>query len=149
MWYGRALPNIITKDWATTWGDFAHAWGRVRTAEGSDVLGEALRAAEASEPPAWSAEYAPRCRLLASLCRELQRRSGLETFFLSAGKAGECVGVDKGTAARWFKAFIADEMVELVSAGTSKTRRASRYRYVAGDLNASSFTPVGTKEDAA
>jgi hypothetical protein len=132
-WHRRAGASILTTDFATTWGDFVHAWERVRWAEGADVLGDAIRAAEISPPPAWAAEYSPTCQLLGSLCRELQRRAGDAPFFLSCAKAGECLGVDRQIAFRWFKAFVADGALKLVSKGSLGT--ASRWRYIADDLH--------------
>jgi len=133
-WYKRALPTMITKEFCTTWGDFAHGWARVRHAEGEDVLGAAMEAAEAALAPSWASDYSPSCKLLASLCRELQRRAGSDPFFLSAIKAGECVGVDKGTAYRWLTAFVADGALRIEVLGSAQSGRATRYRYIAGDL---------------
>lgn len=134
VWYERGLANMLTKDFGTTWGDFAHAWGRVRFAEGDDVLGNALERAEAADPPAWAMDYAPAQRLLASLCRELQRAAGSAPFFLGARTAGEAVGVDKDKANRWLWAFVADGALELVTKGSQQSGKATRWRYVAKDL---------------
>ncbi|CAG0956371.1 hypothetical protein PHYC_00487 [Phycisphaerales bacterium] len=128
-WHSRARDKIITKDFAITWGDFAHAWENVRYPEGQDVMSEALLVAESAPPPVWAAEYSPECKLLASLCRELQRRAGDKPFFLSCAKAGECVGVDKGVACRWLRAFGADGVLNVVTKGTNKTGQATRFRY--------------------
>lgn len=134
-WHRQALPHIITQDFGITWGDFAHAWPQVKHPEGSDAVRAAMEAAEATAPPAWSADYGPECRFLASICRELQRRAGDAPFFLSADTAGRAVGKDKTTAARWFKAFIADGALIVTTPGTKDTRKATRYRYIAKDLN--------------
>lgn len=136
-WHRQSLPTIITRDFGVTWGDFAHGWGRVKYPEGSDAVAAALAAAEAAAPPEWSADYSPECRLLASLCRELQRRAGADPFFLSADTAASLVGKDKTTAARWFKAFVADGALVVVVPGTRETRKATRYRYVHSDLHES------------
>ncbi|MCW5769164.1 MAG: bifunctional DNA primase/polymerase [Phycisphaeraceae bacterium] len=133
-WHRRAQSQILTKDLATTWGDFCHAWERVRFAVGADILGAAIADAESADPPTWAAEYSPACQLLASICRELQRRAGGAPFFLSAATAGRAVGVDKGTANRWLTAFMGDGAIVLVSKGSAQSGRASRYRYVASDL---------------
>jgi hypothetical protein len=133
-WHEKALPHIGSPDWGTTWGDFIHAWPRVHTPEGTDALREAMAAAEAAVSPAWAADYGPEARLLASLCRELQRRAGAAPWFLSCGKAAECVGVDKATASRWFHAFEADAALVVVTKGTKASGRATRFRYMADDL---------------
>jgi hypothetical protein len=133
-WHTKALPHINTPDWGTTWGDFTHAWPSIHTPEGTDTLREALAAAEAAASPAWAGDYSPEARLLASLCRELQRRAGAVPWFLSCAKAGECVGADKGTASRWLAAFVADGALVVVTKGTKASGKATRFRYVADDL---------------
>jgi hypothetical protein len=134
-WHKAALPHIGTPDWATTFGDFAHAWKRVHTPEGADPLSLAMSAAEAHPPPAWSLEFGERPARLASLCRELQRHAGTRPFFLSCAKAGQCLGEDQNTIYRWFAAFLEVGKLLIVEAGTQDTRRATRYRYVADDLS--------------
>lgn len=133
-WHAKALPHINTLDFATTWGDFTHAWPRIHTPEGTDALRESRAAAEAAASPSWAADYGPEAQLLASICRELQRRAGTGPFFLSCMKAAECVGVDKGTASRWFAAFVADGALVVVEKGTKSSGKATRFRYVADDL---------------
>lgn len=132
-WHRLAAPKVFTKDFGTTWGDFAHAWENVRFPDGEDVLGAALEAAERADPPECSEGYAPAHRLLASLCRELQRGAGDKPFFLSAAKAGECVGADKGMASRWLRARVADGV--LIMAVKPTQHRATRWRYVASDVH--------------
>jgi hypothetical protein len=106
----------------------------VKFAEGDDVIGKARERAEAADPPAWTADYDPRQKLLASLCRELQRTAGAEPFFLGARLAGGQVGVDKDTANRWLRAFVADGALVEVQKGTKQSGKATRWRYVAKDL---------------
>jgi hypothetical protein len=130
-WHQRGRDMMLTKDFGTTWGDFAHAWPRVKFAEGDDVIGKARERAEAADPPAWTGDYDPRQKLLASLCRELQRTAGAEPFFLSARVAGDQVGVDKDTANRWLRAFVADGTLVEVQKGTKQSGKATRWRYVA------------------
>jgi hypothetical protein len=132
-WYDRAVQNMFTKDFGETWGEFANAWSKVRHPEGADVLGEALAAATAAPPPAWTEGYAPAQRLLAALCRELQRRAGDADFFLGVETAGKCVSVDKATAWRWLKAFQADGMLRVITKGSQRSGKATRYRYLADD----------------
>lgn len=130
-WHRRARPDILTKDFGTTWGDFVHAWSRVKHAEGDDVLGKAVAAANAAAPPEFTADYDPRHQLLAAICRELQRLAGSEPFFLSNEKAGDEIGVDKGVANRWIKALIADGALVVIRPPT-KTQ-ATRYRWIDQD----------------
>ncbi len=131
-WFTRALPRIITKDFGTTWGEFGYGWGRVKFPEGEDAVAKALERAEGTEPPLWSKDYSSTHRLLASLCRELQRAARDGPFFLSNELAGDLLEVDKGTANRWFHAFINDGTLVIVE--PPSTGKATRYRYVADDL---------------
>lgn len=133
-WHQRGRDRMLTKDFGVTWGDFAHAWPKVKYPEGDDVIGKARERAEGADPPAWTADYDPRQMLLASLCRELQRSAGAEPFFLSARVAGDQVGVDKDTANRWLRAFVADGALVEVLKGTRQSGKATRWRYVAKDL---------------
>ncbi len=137
-WHRRGLANMHTKDFGTTWADFAYSWPRVRFPEGDDTLRRAIEAAEAATPPAWASEdyTEPRMLLLASLCRELQRFAGEGVFFLSVRTAGGLVGVDPGTACRWLHAFVADGALVEDERG-NQSGRATRWRYIAGDLHPS------------
>lgn len=147
-WHQMALENIGTKDFATTWGDFVHAWKNVHTPEGTDTLALAMAAAAAAASPAWAADYGAGAQILASLCRELQRRAGVgKTWFLSCGKAADCVGVDKGTASRWLKAFVADGSLLEVTKGSKTTGRATRFLYIANDLDQVAQTTYEQKVD--
>ncbi len=132
-WHQMALPNIMTKDFGTTWGEFVKGWSRVHTPEGEDVLAKAMERAEAASAPPWSLEYTPPHRLLASLCRELQRMNGTNPFFITNKLAAELLGADKGTANRWFHAMIGDGALEVVERHSNG--RATRYRYIAPDLH--------------
>lgn len=132
-WHQLALPNILTKDFGTTWGDFVKGWSRVHTPEGEDVLAKAMERAEAASAPPWSIEYTPSHRLLAALCRELQRMNGANPFFITNQLAATLLGVDKGTANRWFHAMVGDGALEVVERHSNG--RATRYRYIAPDLH--------------
>ena len=69
------------------------------------------------------------CRLLVALCRELQRASGSEPFYLATRTAGRLLNVDHVTAWRWMFLPAHDGVVEEVEKGDRAKRRASRYRY--------------------
>lgn len=132
-WHTRALPNIGTRDFATSMSDFIRAWPRVHTPAGSDPVRAALERAEAAPCPAWALDYGPKARLLASLCRELARQNSPDVFFLSCAKAGACIGVDQRVVHRWLGLFVADGAIGVVSVGTKIM--ATRFRYRADDLD--------------
>lgn len=129
-WHALALPVINTKPFEETWIDFARGWARVIYPAGGGPLDLALERAEAVDPPAEAMRYEqPALRLLASLCRELQRNAGEGPFFLSCRTAARMLGVDHTTAWRWLFLLGHDGLLRVVEAGT-KTK-AARYRYTA------------------
>jgi hypothetical protein len=69
-------------------------------------------------------------RLLASLCRELQRQAGDEDFYLDCRMAGRLLGVPHNTAWRWLTILCADGLLRAGEKGSQAKRRASRFRYV-------------------
>ncbi|CAG0955961.1 hypothetical protein PHYC_00465 [Phycisphaerales bacterium] len=107
-WYDAALPSITTRDFDTTWGEFAAAWGRVKWGIGDGPIMEATRRAATVEPPVCAAEYGPNLRMLTAILRELQRAAGDSPIFLAGAKAAELVGVDRGTGTRYMHALVAD-----------------------------------------
>lgn len=135
-WHRRALPKIRTKDFIETWGDFVHAWGSVKLAANVDVRAEALNRARSMPPPSWASDsdYPSKALLLATICRELQRQTGADPFYLSQRDAADLVGVDPTTANVWLKAFVADGGIAVVERGLPGGSKATRYRYIAGDL---------------
>jgi hypothetical protein len=70
-------------------------------------------------------------RLLASLCRKLQRQAGDADFFLDCRTAGRLLGVPHNTAWRWLMVLCADGMLRAGEKGSQAKHRASPFRYVA------------------
>jgi hypothetical protein len=70
-------------------------------------------------------------KLLVSLCRELQRASGVGPFYLAARTAARLLEVDPSTAWRWLFLLEQDGILEVVTRGDQKSWKATRYRYVA------------------
>ncbi len=68
--------------------------------------------------------------LLLRLCRELQRDAGERPFFLSARKAAEVCNIDAMTAWRYLKGLAGFGVIEAVSVGSNKNRKASEWRYL-------------------
>lgn len=136
-WYEKAKKYAATKDFSEYWVDFTNAWPVVRLPAGASMLTEALERAEQANPPEWAADYGPKAKLLASLCRELQRSSGSNPFFLSNRKAAELIGEGHQTCGRWLRSFVGDGALQEVTKGDNETKRASRYLYVADDLHTS------------
>ena len=133
LWHQAALPNIGTKPFEDTWGEFLYGWPRVEFPMGEEPMQQILTKAKESKSPSVAMNYdAPETRLLVSVCRELQRATGDGPFYLSCRTAARLVGLgDHVTAWRRMKALVFDGVLELVEKGTQP--RASRYRYVAKD----------------
>lgn len=126
-WYALALPRIRTKAFEDTWSDFVEGWPRIRN-PGGDALIAALDNAETAGLPDAVADYGPKVRLLAGVCRSLQRASADGKFFLSCRDAGRLVGIPPTEANRHLRMFVADGFLRLVEKGVSG--RASEYVYV-------------------
>jgi hypothetical protein len=65
-----------------------------------------------------------------ALWQEHERACADGPFYLSARTAGNLVDVNDVKASRWLRGLRRDGMLRLVSEGSQKQRRASRYRYV-------------------
>ncbi|MFM9958852.1 MAG: hypothetical protein ACKVZJ_12335 [Phycisphaerales bacterium] len=127
-WHVAALPRIGTTDFDSTWADFTHAWGRVRTPFGA-ALAEALEVARAAPDPPCAAAYgAPSTRLLIRLCVELQRRHAPGPFFLAASAAAWAVELEPASANRRLGMLVSDCVLALVKRGY--TGHASEYLFI-------------------
>jgi hypothetical protein len=131
-WHQRALPFIGTKPFEETWIDFLRAWPRVKYPKGTEPMAKVFAQALDAHPPAVAERYEqPRLRLLVSLCRELQRGAGDGPFYLSVRTAAGLLGVDISTASRWLFLLLQDGILDIVSRGDQRERKASRFRYIA------------------
>lgn len=127
-WHALASPVIGTADFAESWGDFARGWEKVRFAEGA-MMNELLQNLDADPlPDGLPDDYEPRARRLVRICGRLQRKAGKNPFFLSTRMAGDLLGVHYTRAANMLYALVADHVLERVSCGALKGRRASEYR---------------------
>ena len=145
QWHNLAKPNIGTPAFEETWLDFIHAWPRVKF-PGKEPMAMILATAVALEPPEAVRHYESEpLKLLASLCRELQRATGDAPFFLSVRTVGKYFNVDPGTASRWLTLLRFDRVIDEVEKGTQKTGRASRYRFLG---NLQRLSAEGSMESA-
>ena len=69
-------------------------------------------------------------RLLASLCKELQRSAGDGPFYLSCRTAGRLLSVTHLRAWRWMMLLESDKWIQTVEKGSQEKRRATRFRYM-------------------
>jgi Bifunctional DNA primase/polymerase, N-terminal len=132
-WHSQALPRITTKGFTETLADFVMAWKRAKFAAGAKLIGPIFQRALLAELPEVARRYddEPKLQLLISLCRELQRSAGEESFFLSCAKAGELMGLQPMTIWRWIELLKAQNVLELTTKGTTGRKgRASDYRYL-------------------
>ncbi len=133
-WHARALPHISTQPFDETWIDFLRGWPRVKFPKGSEPMTQKLAEALAQDPPAVAARFdSVPVRGLVALCRELQRGAGDGPFFLGCRTVGRLFQVDHSTAWRWLYLLTAEGVLEVTTAGSRASGRASRYRY-RGDL---------------
>ncbi len=135
-WHNRALSNIRTKEFEETWIDFLKAWPRIKYKKGEEPIMKIFESTIQLEPPKIAVELYPgnaKIQLLLSLCRELQKASGTEPFFLDVRTAGRLLGVSHVQASRWLFLLVSDGILKIVAkGGTAKTvRKATRFRYIA------------------
>lgn len=139
-WHKQALPFIATKDFDTSWADFLYALERVHTPLGQGQLETIMQDIPSQIPDAMlpppAREYeTPEVRRLVVLCRELQRASGAEPFYLSANTAAMLLGLpatdaERKRVGRWLATLLThDGILRIVKPGTART--ATFYRYIA------------------
>ena len=134
LWWDVSRNIITTQDYAASLDDFLRACDNAQTAYG-ETMQFRLRQAVADGYPAWVPKKSDdRCKLLASLCRVLQRANGDEPFYLSAHTGADLLGTKPMTCWRWLSLFARLKKVIKVETGNLAQRKASRFRYVADDL---------------
>ena len=72
-------------------------------------------------------------RQLVSVCRELQREAGKESFFLPVSVVVDLFNLGDGgrmRASRWLNGLVLDGVLELVERGGPQGRRVSRFGYL-------------------
>jgi hypothetical protein len=72
----------------------------------------------------------PEQRLLVSLCREMQRNSGGEQFYLSVRIIKDLLGIPKSTASRWLIMFRTVGILELAKCHQYGTNLAYEFLYL-------------------
>ena len=129
-WHEAALSVIGTKSFDETWAEFSYSWPRVRIPLGEETLARALKSAdEATLPHALAESYdSPSTHRLLKLCRELQRLTGDQPFFLSCRSAGKLLSIDHDGASKLLGMLVSDGVLLQAKKGTMRT--ATRYRYV-------------------
>jgi hypothetical protein len=134
-WHQCALPMIRTKELDESWMDFLEGWGRVKFPKGQEpiqiMFETAKQAAENCLPEVALRYDTSEVRLLICLCRELQRHHGDAAFFLDCRTAGRLIGIKHDRAFRWLGMLCTDKVLDKVSSGSQKGRRANEYRYLA------------------
>lgn len=130
-WHQLARPHITTKEFEETWIDFLKGWPRVKFPKGQEPMNAIFQTAIAADLPPAAARYdGAGPKLLVSLCRELQRGSGENPFYLSCRTAAGLLQVDHTTANRWLFMLTTDRILRVEEKGNRATRRATRYRYL-------------------
>jgi hypothetical protein len=110
--------------------EYLNAYRLAKYPLGSAALAKALNAASQNPLPQdvfpWIEN--PDTRLLAAICRELQKSAGAAPFYLSARVVQRIFNHDTHTtAAKWLRSFCVMQILTETEKGTGL--RASRYRY--------------------
>lgn len=126
-WHAKALPNIGTKDFDTSWCEFLHAWGKARHPLGARPVDAAAQRVDMDNlPPAAQAYDSEQVRRLVGLCFELARRNR-GRFFLGCRDAARILGIKPKQACLQLRMLRKDRVLKLVKKG--RGYRASRYRF--------------------
>jgi hypothetical protein len=134
QWYAQALPTGFLRPDQTRTEYLLEfmASNNVKTPLGADgPLKAAVERAKASPEPREAAQFGDcaAVRLLVSICYQLQLACGDEPFFLSSRKAAEYLGMSHTTCSQWLAGLCSLKILNLVSKGSQKENKASRYRY--------------------
>lgn len=130
-WHGKANPAFLnsTKDYLA---EFLRKVGIVKYRKGATLLSALHAAKQAPVPPKVAAIASPTARLLASLCRELQRRAGPQNpIFVDSISVGMVLGVSHTTVSNWLGAFCGDaiRLLQKTKQG-GPGKGANEYRYL-------------------
>jgi hypothetical protein len=130
QWHRLAKPVITTQPFEETWIDFLKAWPRVKFPKGAEPMAGIFARATENIPQMADQYEQLGMRRLITLCRELQRESGGNPFFLSCRTAGRLLDVDHSTANRWLFLVEAEGVLRVTARGGPETQKATRYRYL-------------------
>jgi hypothetical protein len=130
QWHSAALPYIGTKDFDSTFIDFADAWERAEYPIGAGPLQETFMNSLTQSLPKCAEKYdCDSFRRMVLLCRQLQQQAGdKQPFFLACRSAAEVLGLSHNLANRWLRFLVRDGILEVISKGTR--HKASEFRYL-------------------
>lgn len=121
-WHRAALPAITTKDFESTFWDFAEGWANVRYPANSEPVKAAFELAQKDDTPKCAKLYEnPKVRLPGQLCRRIQQAAGERPRLLEWRVAGALLEETYSVAERWMRGLVNDGVLE-------RTERPRRWR---------------------
>jgi hypothetical protein len=113
------------------WAEFLQAYHYARFGLDQDPLEVAFNHARKMRLPEVTGFGDERVRLLAAICREMQRRVGPNPFFLPTRKLGVLLGASWSSVARWLVALETLGVIRLAPGEVRKPggNRSPRYHY--------------------
>jgi len=136
-WYNLLAEKIgagnIQANIDENWFDFAEGWGEVKYPGKGGLMTALWDRATQSEPPQIAKRYgSPDMRLLVAFCRELQRETGDEPFYLATTIVDERFRLNgnRMRAWRWLDGLVRNGVLERVERGDPARRIAARFRYL-------------------
>lgn len=130
-WHAKAVENLGTKDFDSSWWDFIESWDQVLYPIGDGTVDRAIKQAAAEPVPAVADRYESEAvRRLVAVCRQLQIMAGDKPFFLSSRSVAKLCKSTAPTAALRLRGLCRDKVLKLVEQGKLEGRKASEYRYL-------------------
>ena len=140
IWWSMATPTLPPgTDRDESLFLFMDAYQKAKTPLGSNVIENAVKSLEKSEPPAEARNYSsPKLKRLVHLCYSLQRMAGDEPFFLSVRDAARVLELSPkslGMASSFLHGLERDGILYAVERGKVGGHKATRFRYGRADAS--------------
>ena len=123
-WHDTYVAIIGTKGFAITWGDFQHAWSKVKYT--TPVLEGCLIILPPVPDIERLRDYGIEAMHLMQISIALANHHEPEPFFLACRKASELIGLSHYDSAKMLRLFVDEGWLQVVTPHT--TARAPRYR---------------------
>jgi hypothetical protein len=135
-WHGLASRFLQGRTFVDTWSEFLPGWPKVRHPVGDGQVERSWLAANSLPPLPQASQYDdPRIGVLMTLCSQLQKANGNQSFSLGYRTVGQLFGISHTHGGNWLTMLVKDRFLEIVEAGggfKGGQRTARTYRLIEG-----------------